>query len=330
MVSVGTDRVLITGVSSFVGCHLAHTIGKTNTVFGTVQNNPSSYTGVKSLRLQYASKSCDLIQLDLLNNGQINDVISKVKPSAIIHHAGYTSGYSSEDFDFIESLKVNHGPLGQIFNSAKKQNVLKVIVTGSSMEYGSEPQGINENHLSFPATGYGLSKLNSTIHSLNLAKKYQIPTAVLRLFIPFGVLDHPKKLIPSFVRGIMSHKPIKLTDCTQKRDFLPINEVVSAYQHTLQKLSLDTSGIYNVCSGQAIPVREVLENIRSQLHYDKEIRYGEISMRPFEVPVNYGSNEKIQKAFHFAINPSLLSGVSKLIQDFRSEEFGQEPDVVRG
>ena len=67
---------------------------------------------------------------------------------------------------------------------------------------------------------YGLSKLEATIRARQLALRFGINVRVARVFIPFGPLDAPGKLVPQVVTALMQRQPVELSTGTQRRDFI--------------------------------------------------------------------------------------------------------------
>jgi GDP-4-dehydro-6-deoxy-D-mannose reductase len=78
------------------------------------------------------------------------------------------------------------------------------------------------------------------------------------------------------------------------RDFLDVRDVVEAY------LALARRGegaqIYNVCSGRAVTIRDVLRELISIARVPVEVREDPQRVRATEIPLSVGSAEKLREA----------------------------------
>jgi GDP-4-dehydro-6-deoxy-D-mannose reductase len=109
--------------------------------------------------------------------------------------------------------------------------------------------------------------------------------------------------VPSFAAQLANiaagTDPVLLTgNLEPKRDFLDVRDVVDAYA-ALARTGI-TGEIYNVCSGTAISIREILGELIRIAHVPVEVRTDPSRMRPSDVPVLYGSNEKLRRATGWA------------------------------
>jgi len=308
---------VITGVSSFVGCHLAEAFaGQSWTVTATLSQPRSSYDGIKAKRLAYLERKASISwqTLDLCDEKAVRGCIEKIKPDLWIHHAGYAVNYGSSGFDLRAGRSVNVEPLEYVYAELTKVGCGGVLVTGSSMEYSDTDQACRETDDCKPATPYGQSKLEETKAAARLAARYNVPTRVARLFIPFGPFDAPTKVLPYVVENLKKSRPVELSPCTQRRDFLSIHDVVKAYLSLAGDLGRGGFEIFNVCSGEAVSVRRVIEMIGDCLGASHELLgFGKRPMRPGESDVSYGSREKARAMLRWSPG-SLEEGIAELVR----------------
>ena len=129
--------VVITGVSSFVGHHLArHWASRGHRVIGTISRPREQYRGVEAERLAAIEPHVEVSRLDLLEPRDIATMVDRYAPSLWIQHAGFARGYGSLDFDLDHGHLINVAPLTQLY-SALRGSRCGVIVTGSSAEYAA-------------------------------------------------------------------------------------------------------------------------------------------------------------------------------------------------
>ena len=201
---------------------------------------------------------------------------------------------NSRRYDFVNGFEVNVKPLSTLYLALKKCECKGIIITGSSAEYSDGNQADQETDLAFPNMPYGLSKLTETLYARQLANNYNLPTRIARVYIPFGAWDAPNKLIPSVINNLKENKSIDLSTCEQKRDFIYINDLIKAYESLLNDFNRGPIfDIFNICSGNAIRIKDLLLMIASGLNSSHDLlKFGGRQMRAGEALVSYGSNRK--------------------------------------
>ena len=124
--------------------------------------------------------------------------------------------------------------------------------------------------------------------------------------MPFGSFDHPEKVISLVVEALKKNETIDLSPCTQKRDFIGIKDVCSAYLKMADDLKRGGFDIFNVCSGEAMELSKFLELIADKIGVSHELlNFGKIPMRDGEPSLVLG---QCHKAFsHLAWQARSLS-----------------------
>lgn len=309
---------VITGVSSFVGAHLArHFSQKSWRVIATLSKPRSGYDGVSKTRLDLLENSVTWKTLDLRDEEQIKNLVREEEPDLWVHHAGWATAYPSLDYDVASGMNVNVLPLFSVYRALEKTKVAGVLVTGSGMEYSDSDEGAEETDPCFPSTPYGLCKLSETIAALQLAARYQIPTRVARLFIPYGALEAPNRLLPGLVTALLEKRGMDLSPCEQKRDFTSVEDVALAFELLAEDL-LKRGGaeIFNLCSGVAIPLKLLIATVGEKLKAPPgALRFGVKPMREGEPMIAFGNNSKAKNILGWK-PASLEDGVSRYLRGF--------------
>ena len=145
---------------------------------------------------------------------------------------------------------------------AVEAGVGQVQVTGTCFEYGMQSGPLSETLECRPANAYGLAK-----HSLHLfldTLRQQVPFTLqwARLFYLHGEGQNPNSLLAALDRAIdAGQAQFDMSGGEQLRDFLPV-ETATAHLATLLQRR-DFSGVVNICSGQPIAVRSLVEPHRA-------------------------------------------------------------------
>src|SRR5262249_13280201 len=242
-------------------------------------------------RLQTLGHSIEVAHLDLRDALAVEALVDRLCPSLWLQHAGYATNYASPDYDLAAGFSVNVRPLWSLYAALAGRHC-GVIVTGSSAEYARSDTANHEEDACWPDTPYGLSKLSETLAARQCAERHGVRTRVARLYIPFGPLDHPDKLLAQTVAGLNSGRPIALSPCNQVSDFIGISDVCNAYvalAHELPRMRFD---IFNICGGEPVRLRDFLLVIAARMGVDPALlKFGERPLRKGESAISYGSNE---------------------------------------
>ncbi|MFA4982112.1 MAG: NAD(P)-dependent oxidoreductase [Candidatus Omnitrophota bacterium] len=314
----GRMRIVITGVSSFVGSHLAAFFsGRGHQVTGTISKNIKEYDPLHRSRLAAAQAAGTVLKrLDITDPEGAKRIVAAQRPEIWIHHAGYATDYGKADYNIAEGERVNVLPLDALYANISANECRGVIITGSSAEYSASTSPCREGDPCFPDTPYGLSKLTETLCARQLSLKFGIPTRVARLFIPYGAMDSANKVIPSVVASLKRGRPIDLSACGQKRDFTYIEDVVKGYSALMRDLARKSLfDIFNICSGQAVTLKKLLLYLAKQIKAEPSLlRFGAINMRSNEPRVSYGSIAKAQAVLNWTPR-SLDEGLRAYLDD---------------
>lgn len=297
--------VVVTGTSSFVGAHLAHAFAAAGDRVTATHSAPrAAYDGVRAARLNHAaSGGAVLAELDITDDGAVRTLADKAAPALWVHHAGHAADYASPDYDRARGDAVNVAPLDAIF-TAMAGTGGGVLITGSSAEYAASAAANREDETAQPDMPYGKSKKAETDRARVLAERTGVPVRVGRLYIPFGRLDHPGKLLAQVMTGLKDGVPVDLSPCTQRRDFIGVADVCDGWLGMARDLGRGGFDVFNICAGEATELRGLLIEIAAAMGADAGLlRFGARAMRPGEAPVSFGDNTKAKTMLNWAPRP---------------------------
>lgn len=310
-----TGKVIVTGASSFLGSHLAAAFSAAGwEVLATHSLPLHGYDPLRIRRLTLAAEHGRLYQLDIRDAGAMARLVKDERPDLWIHHAGYAAGYASADYPLMHSLDVNAAPLIPLYHALADTNCA-VIVTGSSQEYARSEGANREDDACWPDSAYGLSKQAETLLARQLAISHQVPTRVARLYIPFGPLDNPEKLIPSAKVALLRGDGLALSACMQRRDFVAVGDVCRAYVALAADMRRSMFDIFNIASGQAVELRSLLRHMAAILGADGALlQFGARGLRPGEPATSYADIGKAQRLLGWSPTP-LATSLAEYLRD---------------
>jgi nucleoside-diphosphate-sugar epimerase len=297
-------EVVVTGVSSFVGHHLArHWALLGHHVIGTISRPRDRYLGIAAERIAAIEPYVEIFGLDLREPRDIAALVDRRAPSLWIQHAGFATAYSSFDYDLDFGHQLNVAPLTPLF-AALRGGPCGVVITGSSAEYAVSEIGNREDDACAPDTPYGLSKLTQTLRARQLAEQFDIPTRVARLYIPFGSRDSPQKLLPQTIAKLRQGEPVALSPCEQRRDFLGVSDVCEAYVRLADDLARPGFDLFNIAGGIPVRLRDFLHEIADRIGAKRDLlHFGAIPMRPGELPASYADMGKARRVLGWIPTP---------------------------
>jgi nucleoside-diphosphate-sugar epimerase len=170
-----------------------------------------------------------------------------------------------------------------------------VLLASSANIYGNSVEGIlDESTPAAPANDYAVSKLAMEYAAALYANR--LPLIIARPFNYTGVGQSESFLIPKITSHVRRKAPvIELGNLDVARDFSDVRNVVRVYHRLLQS-PLAVSQAFNVCSGKAWSLNEVLTMVREISGHDFEVRVNPAFVRQNEVKTLLGNRTKLNEA----------------------------------
>jgi GDP-4-dehydro-6-deoxy-D-mannose reductase len=104
----------------------------------------------------------------------------------------------------------------------------------------------------------------------------------------------------------------------EERDFLDVHDVVSAYALALDaRNSMATGEVFNVASGQAVRIGELLERLLRQARVPIEVRVDPERLRRASIPKALGNPAHLQQTLNWVPAIDLDTTLSAVLNDQR-------------
>lgn len=278
------EKVLITGVTGFTGRYLARRLVKVGyEVHGTVHGDVGAEMpgGVQ------------LHQLDIGNSVAVSRLVADLAPEKVAHLAAISFVAHS---DVGEMYRTNVLGTRNLLNAlAGVGSANSVLLASSANIYGNAREGtLDESIPPDPANDYGVTKAASELVAALYNKR--LPLIIARPFNYTGRGQSEQFLIPKIVsharRGI---EVIELGNLDVARDFSDVRTVADAYVRLLQTPAA-VGGTFNVCSGRATTLGDVIEMVRQISGRAFTVRINPDFVRPDEVKTLHGSPARLEHA----------------------------------
>ena len=292
-------RVLITGVSGFVGPHL-------------VERLADGDTGVEMYGLQrWRSPAAELppppvlrmIEGDLLDQASLLRALEASRPDAVFHLAASSSVASSWGTPS-EVMQVNVLGTLNLLEGARQLGLDAPIVMACSAEaYGRlEPAElpIREEQPFRPVSPYGVSKAAVDLLGFQYFQAFRLRTIRLRFFNHFGPGQPSRFVVASLARQIAEIeadlRPPRLSvgNLEVRRDFVDVRDAAHAYALAASRGA--AGEVYNVASGEARSIRDVLDRLLALTDATIEVSFDPSRLRPAELEALEGNAERFRRA----------------------------------
>ena len=282
-------KVLITGISGFVGSHLAeHYVSEGVEVYGIVRSRAS-------LKLLEGIKDqVKLIEGDITDAHSTDNIITSKCPD-VIHHLAAQSfvPYSWANPSLTFTTNIN-GSLN-ILESVRSHSPETIVHVASSSEiYGNQTdEAITEDDLPAPVSPYAISKLTMDLLATQYHASYGTKTVITRTFNHGGPRRGENfvesKIAKAFASG---QETIKLGNLEAGRDWTDVRDIVKAYALAVQKCNYGEP--YNISSGKVKKIGDIINILNFYTNLYPKILKDAAFMRPSDVHYLLGDSSKFR------------------------------------
>lgn len=255
-------KILVTGASGFLGSALTNSLIEKNEVF--VISRASS----QRRRLQYILNKITLISYDSYD--QIQSIISKIKPDVVIHTA-CCYGRKSESLKDIFDANYYFG--FAILNGLKILNQNTIFINFDTiLNPFTNYYSFSKNQ--FSSLGLFISNdINNKIKFLNIKLQHI-----------YGPDDDTEKFSTYIIQSCYNNiESINLTYGEQKRDFIYVDDVVSAINLILNNLNEFNVNQIELGSGTTISIKDFVLTIHKLTKSRSNLCFGALEYRKDEL-----------------------------------------------
>ena len=304
-------KILITGISGFVGSHLAeYCLKQGDEVHGTIL---SHHLGDELKRLEDVKDKIKLHECNLMNRSAVFKVLNEVEPDVIFHLAAHSFvPFSWKEPQ--EALQNNIISELNIFETIRDIGIDPVIqIAGSSEEYGlvhPDECPIKETNPLRPMSPYAVSKIGQEYLAKQYHQSYELKTIITRAFNHEGPRRGQDFVTSNFAKQIaeiekknnfiskncLEEEEMKVGNLEAVRDFTDVRDMIRAYYLAVTSDKIKYGEEYNVCSGVGITIKEMLNILLTLTGEDIILIQDKDRMRPSDVQRLIGDYSKFNEA----------------------------------
>ncbi len=316
-------KALITGISGFVGSHLAEYLLETTdwdvsgTVFGP-------YGNIADLCGRLELYPAELSRLDV-----VSFILEQARPDVIFHLAAQPL-VSASRRDPWGTLEPNvRMQLNILEGVAQIRPECRVLVVGSSEEYGlvsPEELPVDEDTPLRPLSAYAVSKVAQDLLGQQYYLTHGLQVIRARPFNHIGPRQRIGFVASDFASQIaaaeLGRQPltIEVGNLTARRDFSDVRDVVRAYVLLVTRGEMGM--VYNVGSGESHAIQEMLDTLLSMSRASIQVRHDPRRMRPSDVPEIRCDATRIREQTGWETTIGLEQSLKDVLEYWR-RELGQ-------
>jgi nucleoside-diphosphate-sugar epimerase len=276
-------RTLVTGASGFTGRYVGAILAEQgHELHGLVQNQIDEIPGYTKLH-----------EGDLVEPEELRRVLSDVQPDHVVHLAAIAF-VAHDDVDQI--YRVNVVGTRHLLEALSKLNKKpdSILLASSANVYGNIREGILDETMPVaPANDYAVSKV--AMEFVTSIYRPVLPLIIARPFNYTGRGQSSQFIIPKIISHTQKRlEIIELGNVDVARDFSDVRMIANAYARLVSTPNA-IGGTFNVCSGQAVSLKQVLDLAARLSGHRLQVKISPAFVRANEVRSLHGSRTKIEK-----------------------------------
>jgi GDP-4-dehydro-6-deoxy-D-mannose reductase len=308
-----SSPTLVTGAAGFAGSHLLDLLARDGADIvawhrpgGTPLREPDGirWEGV-----------------DLLDRASVEDAVARARPSAVYHCAGAAHvgrAWDSTEPTFATNVRGTHHLLTAL---DRVDQGARVLIPGSALIYATAAEALTEQHPLVPGSPYGLSKLAQEM--LGCRPNGRVAVTIARAFNHLGPRQHPHFVASGFARRIADiekgrwEPEISVGNLDAQRDLTDVRDTVRAYRLILERGHPGRP--YNVCSGRAITIRHLLDQLIARARVPVAVKIDPARLRPNDTPLLLGDPSRLREELGWAAEIPLEKTLDDLLEYWRGQ-----------
>ena len=304
------NKILVTGGTGFVGARVVRQLVNEGRDLALLLRAASN-----TRRIDDLLGRCTVIRGDISQIEAASNALTRYSPEAVLHLAW--EGVKGTDRDSPVQLRNVSGSIA-LFELTQALGCRHFVGLGSQAEYGLLFGRIDESAPTRPTTSYGAAKLACGLVLERVARASDRPFAWLRLFSCYGPDDDPSWVIPYVIGQLLGGERPALTKAEQTWDYLHVDDVASA---VIAAMDAGARGFFNLGSGRARPLREIIMMIRDRIDPTLPLGFGELPYRPDQVMHLEADITALSGASAWRPAMSLENGIAQTVAWYQEERL---------
>ncbi len=286
--------ILITGGTGFLGSHLVNSLCFENRVIVTK----------RSFSNTWRIENPEFVNFYNIDEIDVNEIFEQNMIDVVINTA---TKYGRQGENVDELIEANYLFPLKIFKNSINNNVKSFINTHTVLPKYLNAHSLTKNHFTDWLKFY-----SNELTIFNLKLEYL-----------YGEKDSETQFIPYIITSLLKNiEKIDLTEGTQERNFIYVEDVVEAYKRVILKHDDYNKGFYEyeIGSSENIRIRDLVLKIKDLIGNKKtELNFGALNYRKNEPMKSTSNIEKFKKEFDWEPKTNLTVGLTKTINWYKGK-----------
>jgi GDP-4-dehydro-6-deoxy-D-mannose reductase len=311
--------VIVTGAAGFAGGHLVERLAghlpASRPLIGWVRPGGRLPPEGSAPRVSWQP-------VDLLDRLAVDAAVASARPTVVYHCAGSPHVASSWS-DTLIPLQSNVESTHYLLLALERHSPdTRVMVPSSALVYGAQDFALDEGCPLAPRTPYGVSKLAQEMLALCAGQDFGMQALIARPFNHIGPRQDASFVAAAFARQIaeaeagFAEPVIRVGNLDARRDLTDVRDTVRAYVAIAERGLV--SRVYNVCSGQAHRIGDLLEHLLSLARVRVSVHLDADRLRPSDTPLLLGNGARIARELGWSAEIPMQQTLADLLADWRA------------
>lgn len=315
--------VLVTGAAGFVGSHLLELLEEEQVRLKPDRHpqqivawlRPGTEPLVSGSRIIWHA-------VELHDRDAVTRAIEAFAPTEIYHLAGLPhvgDSWAQVHETFAGNVLGTH----RLFSALRDTGLTpRVLISSTAFVYAPQNRPITEQDVVRPNSPYGTSKVAQEMLGVRAWQDDGIGALIARSFNHVGPRQSPSFVASSIAKQIAEIEAgrkaptLLMGNMDSQRDIMDVRDTVRAYR---AMMAAAKPGVpYNVCSGRAVPVRTLVDVMRSKARVPIAVEQDPSRLRPHDTPIVLGDHTRLTADTGWTPQIPLEQAVDDLISYWRS------------
>jgi GDP-4-dehydro-6-deoxy-D-mannose reductase len=296
-------RTLVTGAGGFVGVHLVRHLEDSGDEVVELERNVDG--------------------IDIADAEPLTEAVMAAKPQVVYHLAGASDVGGSWSAPRETFLANALGTLN-VLEAARAAGAERVLAVTSADVYGRVSEDelpLREDQPLRPVSPYAASKVAADALAQQAWLGHRLPVLRVRAFNHLGPGQSDHFVAPSLAARIARNErdggdEVPIGNTTPLRDVTDVRDVVRAYRLLMEHG--EPGGVYNVCRGAAVSVKEIAEVLLSMAVRPMHLVSDPGLQRPVDIPILVGDNGALRRVTGWEPTIPLEQTLADVLADWRS------------
>lgn len=323
--SIGAQRVLLTGGAGFIGSHMAESLLRQGAELTIVDNLDEFYpparkrSNLEEIRL---AGNYEFQELDICSFEVLRELFRRTKPEVVVHLAA-RAGVRPSIEQPREYERANVAGTVNLLELCREFNVGRFIFGSSSSVYGATSRApFSEDQVELrPISPYAATKLAGEMLCYTYAHLFALPIVCLRFFTVYGPRQRPDLAIHKFTMLLENNEPLPIFgDGSTGRDYTYVDDIVAGILAAMSLELKSAAGeapfeIFNLGNSHPVKLSELVGLL--EVATGRKAARQRRPLQPGDVPLTWADVSKAERMLGYRPATRIEEGLRRFVAWYR-------------